>query len=438
MEMERKQKWSLVPILIPCLFFAITFIGELVEILNIPYVYIPDETYVIWACRGLHLTSLVLTFVFVRCKVKPAAIIFSILSFSLSLFFVLSNMILFDQSFAVLPKIPAMLDLILNFLLILYASANSKGLATAATVTALIFSVFALICALMGTMFTKLNELVLERWEQIYFSYGTFGYYLVFGWYSMSSYCFLMIYLFGFMNARDVPRNRGLGAVLDVCAWQLGYHRFYLGSNVAGTFQSFALPALIGGFFLIFDGLYPESLPMLIAGSLLLCYSIAVSIWSFVDFIRICAGSLRPATVEVPAAERYAPRETPAAAAPAAAYRPAEPAYRPAEPAARPAEPACRPAEPARNSILTAPEGFADRPAKPVEERPYRPAPKAEETQPELEVEQLFSYNAAAAQTGSLTEKQRGMLEALQDLHDSGMLSDEAYEQKRAEIVSGK
>jgi len=104
-----------------------------------------------------------------------------------------------------------------------------------------------------------------------------------------------LIALIVVMCLRGKPRSKVAGALLAYFLGATGAHRFYLGYKGKGIVQATSLLGIATMFLPILGGIYTENALFLIPFLLIVLYSSAMSIWAFVDFIRILTGHLRPA-----------------------------------------------------------------------------------------------------------------------------------------------
>ncbi|MBR3928841.1 MAG: NINE protein [Clostridia bacterium] len=92
--------------------------------------------------------------------------------------------------------------------------------------------------------------------------------------------------------------SKTCAAVLAFLLGGLGVHRYYLGYKKQGAAQTCGFISLVGAYTYCvtqFVSGYKPSVGEAVLPLFLVLYGAAVSIWAFVDFIRILTGSLQPA-----------------------------------------------------------------------------------------------------------------------------------------------
>lgn len=90
-------------------------------------------------------------------------------------------------------------------------------------------------------------------------------------------------------------KSKVVSALLAFFLGTTGAHRYYLGYKKQGIVQTCGFVSIIIGYAIFILALMDSSAGMLIFSALLLLYGAGISIWAFVDFIRILTGGLTPA-----------------------------------------------------------------------------------------------------------------------------------------------
>lgn len=90
-------------------------------------------------------------------------------------------------------------------------------------------------------------------------------------------------------------KSKVVSALLAFFLGTTGAHRYYLGYKKQGIVQTCGFVSIIIGYAIFVPALMDSSAGMLIFSALLLLYGVGISIWAFVDFIRILTGGLTPA-----------------------------------------------------------------------------------------------------------------------------------------------
>lgn len=90
-------------------------------------------------------------------------------------------------------------------------------------------------------------------------------------------------------------KSKVVSALLAFFLGTTGAHRYYLGYKKQGIVQTCGFVSIIIGYAIFVPAMMDSSAGMLIFSALLLLYGAGISIWAFVDFIRILTGGLTPA-----------------------------------------------------------------------------------------------------------------------------------------------
>lgn len=90
-------------------------------------------------------------------------------------------------------------------------------------------------------------------------------------------------------------KSKVVSALLAFFLGTTGAHRYYLGYKKQGIVQTCGFVSIIIGYAIFVSAMMDSSAGMLIFSALLLLYGAGISIWAFVDFIRILTGGLTPA-----------------------------------------------------------------------------------------------------------------------------------------------
>lgn len=90
-------------------------------------------------------------------------------------------------------------------------------------------------------------------------------------------------------------KSKVVSALLAFFLGTTGAHRYYLGYKKQGIVQTCGFVSIIIGYAIFIPAMMDSSAGMLIFSALLLLYGAGISIWAFVDFIRILTGGLTPA-----------------------------------------------------------------------------------------------------------------------------------------------
>lgn len=90
-------------------------------------------------------------------------------------------------------------------------------------------------------------------------------------------------------------KSKVVSALLAFFVGTTGAHRYYLGYKKQGIVQTCGFVSIIIGYAIFIPAMMDSSAGMLIFSALLLLYGAGISIWAFVDFIRILTGGLTPA-----------------------------------------------------------------------------------------------------------------------------------------------
>lgn len=90
-------------------------------------------------------------------------------------------------------------------------------------------------------------------------------------------------------------KSKVVSALLAFFLGTTGAHRYYLGYKKQGIVQTCGFVSIIIGYAILIPAMMDSSAGMLIFSALLLLYGAGISIWAFVDFIRILTGGLTPA-----------------------------------------------------------------------------------------------------------------------------------------------
>ena len=90
-------------------------------------------------------------------------------------------------------------------------------------------------------------------------------------------------------------KSKVVSALLAFFLGTTGAHRYYLGYKKQGIVQTCGFVSIIIGYAIFIPAMMDSSAGMLIFSALLLLYGAVISIWAFVDFIRILTGGLTPA-----------------------------------------------------------------------------------------------------------------------------------------------
>ena len=90
-------------------------------------------------------------------------------------------------------------------------------------------------------------------------------------------------------------KSKVVSALLAFFLGTTGAHRYYLGYKKQGIVQTCGFVSIIIGYAIFIPAMMDSSAGMLIFSTLLLLYGAGISIWAFVDFIRILTGGLTPA-----------------------------------------------------------------------------------------------------------------------------------------------
>ena len=90
-------------------------------------------------------------------------------------------------------------------------------------------------------------------------------------------------------------KSKVVSALLAFFLGTTGAHRYYLGYKKQGIVQTCGFVSIIIGYAIFIPAMMDSSAGMLIFSALLLLYGAGISIWVFVDFIRILTGGLTPA-----------------------------------------------------------------------------------------------------------------------------------------------
>lgn len=90
-------------------------------------------------------------------------------------------------------------------------------------------------------------------------------------------------------------KSKVVSALLAFFLGTTGAHRYYLGYKKQGIVQACGFVSIIIGYAIFIPAMMDSSAGMLIFSALLLLYGAGISIWAFVDFIRILTGGLTPA-----------------------------------------------------------------------------------------------------------------------------------------------
>lgn len=90
-------------------------------------------------------------------------------------------------------------------------------------------------------------------------------------------------------------KSKVVSALLAFFLGTTGAHRYYLGYKKQGIVQTCGFVSIIIGYAIFIPAMMDSSAGMLIFSALLLLYGAGISIWAFVDFIRILTGGLAPA-----------------------------------------------------------------------------------------------------------------------------------------------
>lgn len=90
-------------------------------------------------------------------------------------------------------------------------------------------------------------------------------------------------------------KSKVVSALLAFFLGTTGAHRYYLGYKKQGIVQTCGFVSIIIGYAIFIPAMMDSSAGMLIFSALLLLYGAGISIWAFVDFIRILTSGLTPA-----------------------------------------------------------------------------------------------------------------------------------------------
>lgn len=90
-------------------------------------------------------------------------------------------------------------------------------------------------------------------------------------------------------------KSKVVSALLAFFLGTTGAHRYYLGYKKQGIVQTCGFVSIIIGYAIFIPAMMDSSAGMVIFSALLLLYGAGISIWAFVDFIRILTGGLTPA-----------------------------------------------------------------------------------------------------------------------------------------------